>query len=139
MSLSVFEYKETQPDPGALAKALGPALKLWDSVMKKITDGYKDVSSEWKYYSKSSGWLLVVKSGKRTLVYLIPMNGYFKANFVYGNAAAEEALSSDIPEQIKKAISAARPYIEGRSFMTDVKRSDDLAVIEKLTDIKNRN
>ena len=139
MSLSVFEYKEAPPDGAALAEALGASASLWDDVLKKITDGYENVSSEWKYYSRSSGWILIVKSGKRTLVYLIPMGGYFKANFVFGDRAKEEALASDIPEKIKTSISSARPYVEGRSFMADVKKSDDAAAIMELVGIKNRN
>jgi hypothetical protein len=139
MSLSVFEHKEVMPNNDSLTKALGDTKALWDSVMNDTSDKYGNVSSEWKYYSKSSGWTFVVKSGKRTLLYLIPMNGYFKANFVYGGGAVEEALSSDVPENVKKTISGARQYIEGRSFMTDVKKSDDVDVVIKLTDIKNRN
>jgi hypothetical protein len=139
MSLSVFEHKDVIPDDEALAKALGERKAAWDSIREHIRSNYKDANEEWKYYSKSSGWTFVIKSGKRTLIYLIPMSGYFKTNFVYGAGATEEALSSDIPDLVKKAISSARQYIEGRSFMTDVKKKEDTDTVMKLIGIKNRN
>jgi len=139
MSLSVFEYKETVPDDKALAKVLGEKKTLWDSVREHIASNYKDPGEEWKYYSKSSGWTFVIKSGKRTLIYLIPLDGYFKANFVFGEGAVNESLNSDMPAHIIKKISDARPYIEGRSFMVDVKGKDDADEVFRLIDIKDRN
>ena len=139
MALSVFEHKETIPDDEALAKALGAAKGHWDGIKEHIKKNYKEMNEEWKYYSRSSGWMLVVRSGKRTLIYLIPMNGYFKTNFVFGQSATDAALASDLPAAVIKTISEARPYIEGRSFMTDVKKKEDIGVVEKLIAIKDKN
>ena len=139
MSLSVFEFKEAMPDDAALAKELGATKGIWDDVREHIKKNYKDMNGEWKYYSKSSGWTFVIRSGKRTLIYLIPMNRYFKANFVFGESAVNAALASDIPADVIKKITEARPYVEGRSFMTDVKKKDDLGVVEKLIAIKDKN
>jgi len=139
MSLSVFEYKEVIPDDNALADVLGPRKELWDLVKEHIRSNYKDVSGEWKYYSRSAGWTFIVKSGKRTLIYLIPMKGYFKTNFVFGDAAVNAVLTSDLPAAVIKIITDARPYIEGRSFMTDVKNSEDVGTIVKLIGIKAEN
>jgi len=127
------------PDDAALGKALGERKALWDDVREHVKKNYKDMNEEWKYYSKSSGWLLVVRSGKRTLLYLIPMNGYLKTNFVFGESAVNAALASDIPADVIKKINEARPYVEGRSFMTDVKKKEDLGVVEKLIAIKDKN
>jgi len=139
MSLSVFEYKEVIPDDGAVADVLGPRKDLWDRVREHIASNFKDVSGEWKYYSRSSGWTFVIKSGKRTLIYLIPMKGYFKTNFVFGDAAVSAAVASDLPAAVIKSIRDARPYIEGRSFMTDVKKGEDVDTVVKLIGIKAGN
>ncbi|MCL2032492.1 MAG: DUF3788 domain-containing protein [Methanomassiliicoccaceae archaeon] len=139
MSLSAFGDKAVKPDEDMVLTVLGERKNLWDRVMGHIASAYKDVSGEWKFYSKDAGWTLVVKSGKRTLVYLIPLEGSFKANFVLGEKAVCAAQGSDLPPHILKAISEARPYAEGRSFMTDVKDDEDRDAVMKLIGIKERN
>jgi hypothetical protein len=139
MSLSVFEHKEIMPDDNALSKALAERKALWDGVTEHIRSNHKDVGGEWKYYSKAAGWSFVIKSGKRTLIYLIPMSGYLKANLILGENAVGAAMASGIPEQIKKKISEARQYAEGRSFMVDVKSKEDLRAVIELIGIKDRN
>jgi len=139
MSLSVFEFKEEVPDDAVLAKVLGATKGIWDDVREHIEKNYKDMNEEWKYYSRSSGWLLVVRSGKRTLIYLIPMSGYFKTNFVFGESAVNAALASGLPADVIKKIAEARPYVEGRSFMVDVKKTEDTDTVRKLIAIKDEN
>jgi hypothetical protein len=139
MSLSAFEHKEVRPDDDAVAKALGEKKALWDGVKEHIASNHKNVNEEWKFYSKDAGWTLVIKGGKRTLVYLIPLNGHFKVNFVFGENAVNAAQSAGLPAHIVKKITEARPYVEGRSFMVDVKGKEDADAVIELIGIKDRN
>jgi hypothetical protein len=139
MAVSVFEFKDVIPDDAAVADVLGATKCIWDGVRDHIKKDHKDVSEEWKYYSKSSGWMLVIKAGKRTLIYLIPAKGHFKTNFVFGRAATDAALASDLPAGVIKSIKEARQYVEGRSFMTDVRKSEDMGTVIKLIGIKSSN
>jgi hypothetical protein len=139
MSTSAFDDKASIPDETMLSSVLGEMFASWNRVRTYTSSTYEKVSEEWKFYSRSAGWSFAVKSKKRTLFYLIPVNGHFKAGFVLGGKATEEALLSAISEDIKKIITDAVQYPEGKSFMFDVKNCNDEDTIIKLIDIKNRN
>ena len=138
MSLSAFGDKTARPDDDAVAAVLDGTASLWNDVRGHLTE-YVDVSEEWKFYSKSSGWILAVRSGKRTLVYLIPLNGHFKANFVFGDKAVDAARNAGLPAYAVRMMTEARKYAEGRSFMIDVKEPDDVRTVAELIRIKDRN
>jgi len=139
MSLSFFEDKAEVPKDDALVDALRDSKVLWDEVFDYLTARCANVNSEWKYYSKKAGWSLVVKSNARTLIYLIPLAGSFKASFVLGEKAFDAALFADLPTEVVKLITQAVPYVEGRSFMVDVETTSNLEVVKKLLQIKIDN
>jgi hypothetical protein len=136
MSLSAFGDKAVRPDEKTIAETLAEGKPMWDFLRDHIKKEYKSVSEEWKFYTKEAGWTLVVKSGKRTLIYLIPLNGLFKVNFVLGERAVNAAQNASLPASIIKMISEATPYVEGRSFMFDVRTDADVGTAVKLIDIK---
>jgi hypothetical protein len=139
MSLSAFGDKAAMPDDAALSNVLCTAKALWDNITEHITATYDNVGGEWKFYSKEAGWSFAVKSGKRTLVYLIPQKGSFKANFVFGEKAVASAQSAGLPENILKEINKAQRYAEGRSFMIDIHESENVNTVTELIRIKDRN
>lgn len=139
MSLSIFGDKAFMPSGEMLAEVLRESNSAWHEITKHISDAYGKMFGEWKYYSKSAGWSYVIKSGKRTLVYLIPLDGFFKASFVFGEKAVAEAARADLPDSITRAIQESKPYAEGRSFMADVKSEADVTVIQRLVSIKAEN
>lgn len=138
MSLSIFSEKAFMPNDEMLGEVLCDCKPLWDNIKNHVTATYENTHEEWKYYSKSAGWTLVIKGGKRTLIYLIPLNGYFKVNFVFGEKAVISAQNTQLPESIVSLILEAKPYMEGRSFMVDVKAYTDIDTIIKLLEIKNK-
>ena len=92
-----------------------------------------------KYYSKKAGWSFVVRSGKRTILYLIPQDRFFKANFVLGDKAVAATQDAGLPEDIVTLIERAAPYAEGRSFMFDIRSLDDVDSVGKLIRVKADN
>lgn len=136
MSLSIFGEKTIVPNEKMLSEVLGSRKVLWDNIKKQLIAIDKNILGEWKFYSKAAGWTLVIKRGKQTLLYLIPLNGYFKINFVFGEKAVALAKSSDLPKEIIALILDAKPYMEGRSFMIDVHTDIDSEIINKLLKIK---
>jgi len=139
MSTSIFGEKTARPDEKMLAGALKGTKVLWDDIREYVEKSCGNASEEWKYYSKKSGWILVVKSGERTMLYLIPLDACLKANFVYGGKAADAAMAAGLPDRITAMISEAKVYAEGRSFMVDIASKDDAETAKKLIDIKKRN
>ncbi|MEG1462214.1 DUF3788 family protein [Anaerorhabdus sp.] len=136
MSLSIFGEKTIVPNEKMLSEALGSRKVLWDNIKKQLIAIDDNILEEWKFYSKAAGWTLVVKGGKQTLLYLIPLNGYFKINFVFGEKAVALAKSSDLPQEIIALILDAKPYMEDRSFMIDVHTDTDGEIVNKLLKIK---
>jgi len=136
-SLSFFGDKAAMPTDEMLAAALAGGKIFWDGLIDYVAASCGNVAEVWKFYSKKAGWSLVVKSGARTILYLIPRDAFFKASFVLGERAVTAALAAGLPEEITALITEARPYAEGRSFMFDVKSEVDAAAAKKLVEIKN--
>jgi len=139
MAASIFDEKTTPPDEAMITEALADSKTLWEDIKSHVELICGEQSSEWKFYSKKAGWSLVVKSVKRTILYLIPQKGFFKVNFVFGEKAVISALASGLPESLVALIKDAVPYAEGRSFMFDVTSKADSDTVKKLIEIKNAN
>jgi hypothetical protein len=141
MSLSIFGEKAIVPDDEMLASVLAGSKALWETAISHVEEacGGGDLGGEWKFYSKKAGWSFVVKSGKRTIIYLIPQEGFFKVNFVFGERAVGAAEDAGLPEPIVSLMLEAKQYMEGRSFMFDVKTEADICAVKKLVIIKYQN
>jgi hypothetical protein len=100
---------------------------------------YPSVAEEWKHYGKAFGWTFKLISKKRNLLFLVPLNGYFRVRFVLGEKAVACANVADLPIEIKEAISAATPHVEGRSIDIDINGLEQLETIKSLIKIKFEN
>ena len=136
MSTSVFSDKAVMPSESMLRAALAGAKALWDDLDAMITQSHKDVKKEWKCYSKKAGWSLLFKEQKRTLLYFVPQEGYFKVWFVFGDRAAQAAKQAALPKHVIEAIESAASHVEGRLFSVDVKETKDLHTVRMLLEIK---
>jgi len=139
MALSIFGEKAVIPNDELLTEALLDRKAIWDSITEHIENTYSKVNSEWKFYSKAAGWSFVVKSGKRTLIYLIPQENCIKVNFVFGERAVAEVQKSDLPQSLITVLLESKPYVEGRSVMLDIAELDEVEIVKKLLKIKNEN
>ncbi|MCL2146906.1 MAG: DUF3788 domain-containing protein [Synergistaceae bacterium] len=136
MSLSIFGEKAEKPTEDTLHIALGESKTLWDEIKNLVESACGDYNDEWKYYTKKAGWSFVVRSGKRTILYLIPQDKFFKVNIVLGDKAIAAAQDASLPEAINALIMGATPYVEGRSIMFDIGSLDDVDSVRKLVRIK---
>ncbi|MGZ5556296.1 MAG: DUF3788 family protein, partial [Candidatus Aminicenantales bacterium] len=94
------------------------------------------VTEAWGFYK---AWSLRLKQKKRTIVYLLPREGYFLCAFVFGGKATDAARQAKLPKAVMKAIDEAPVYAEGRGFRLEVRSEGDLAVMNKLAAIKMAN
>ncbi len=138
MAASLFHEKAIMPSDSMVAAVLNDKKEIWDLLESHITNNYKDIRKEWKFYSKKSGWSLLFKDKRRTLLYIIPFDGYFKAWFVLSEKAAAIAKNSALPEEVLETICAAASYVEGILFDVDVKSQQDLLTVFTLLQIKVR-
>lgn len=136
MSTSFFGEKAVVPNDMMLDIALLESKLLWDDLDSRISNDYSDVNKEWKFYSKKAGWSLIFKQKNRTLLYFVPLAGYFKVWFVFGDNAINTAKQAALPKHVHEAICTATPYVEGTLFDVEVKEAKDLDTVRMLLEIK---
>lgn len=133
---SVFIDKTIVPDDQQLAAVLGKTYPYWNLVENYTFLKYPSAESKWSFPGQKYGWSYSIRDKKRAIVYLLPRDNYFKAAFVFGQKASDKILGSDISDAIKRDLSAARVFAEGRGIRVDIRSKDILSDIKKLIDIK---
>ncbi len=139
MSASIFDDKNKKPTDKMLKVALGKTYNLWEEIKKHISSEYGKVIEDWKFYNVRSGWLLKTLLKKRNLFFFVPVEGYFKLSFIFGDKAVEAVVKSDLPENIKTTLKNAKKYMEGRGLSIDVKSSKEADIAKILIEIKVYN
>jgi hypothetical protein len=130
--------KTTLPTAKEITTVLGASAALW----KQLVDWLAEqgvVEQEWKSSSPKYGWSLLLKLKKRTIVYLSPCAGCFRASFVLGDRAVAAARQSDLAKSTLKLLDKAPHYAEGTGLRLMVKDPKDLTAIRKLALIKLAN
>lgn len=128
-----FDDKAHIPEDKALARGLGPSKKLWDEFVRHIDADFAPVTEAWGFYKS---WSLRLIQKKRTIVYLLPRDGYFLCAFVFGGKATEAARQAGLPKAVMREIEDAPVYAEGRGFRLEVRTAKDLETMKKLAAIK---
>ena len=78
-------------------------------------------------------------SGKRTVLYLTPSDGYFYVGFAYGEKAATAAMESDLPASVKELIDGAKKFAEGRAIRMEVRGPKEIESVKQMATIKMAN
>ena len=136
MSASIYTEKWVEPDDKMLTYDLAGTKSYLDSIAEFIESEYGDFKPEWKFYSQKSGWILKMFTKKRNVLFVIPCDKYFRVAFTLGGKEADLIFSSELPDFIKKELSEAKKYAEGRTIQIEVKTADDLDIILKMIRIK---
>ncbi len=139
MALSAFDDKSSPPQADKLATTLGRAGRLWQALVVTLASQYAPLSETWKFGGQQWGWTLQLKQRKRTVLYLTPCRGHFIAGFAFGEKAVKTAHRSDLPSSVLTAIDGAKKYAEGRAVRFEVRRKNDVTVVEKLAAAKMAN
>jgi len=134
MEPNAFVGKKTKPTSRELAQALGPAYLLWQKLIDDL-----ELTPEWNSYSPKAGWSLKLKQKTRTILYLGPCKGCFRAAFVLGEKAIAAAKAEDLPEHVRKLIAGAKKYPEGFAVRFEPVMDDDIPPIATLAHIKLKN
>ena len=124
MAVSFFDEKVFTPTDEMAADVLAESLPLWNELQNYVRENYQNISTEWKHYGKSSGWVLKLLSKKRNLLFFIPRNGCFRLRFGFGEKEAACIEIADLPDEVKEAVRIATPYAEGRSVDLDISANE---------------
>ncbi len=133
---TIFMDKSKRPDQNDLQKVLGETFSLWNEIRDFTLKNYPKAIEEWSFPGAKYGWSFRIKDKKRAIIYLLPCQNYFKVALVYGQKATDQAISSNISEEIKEIIKSAPVYAEGRGFRIDITGKDIIKDIKELITIK---
>jgi hypothetical protein len=135
----VFNIKDAIPDEEMVRKALGSSYAYLENIRQFINEEIGETVEEWKFYGQKLGWTLKKFFKKRNLFFIGMYPGYFRIAFVFGERAANNVFDSDIAEALKKELSEARKYAEGRGINIKVDDDTYLDDIKELIRIKVKN
>lgn len=136
---NAFIGKRDRPTEDELAAELGATKALWDRLVGDLAEECSITIQEWNSYSPKAGWSLRLKKSERTIVYLVPCRGCFRAAFALGDKAVQAACRSKLPPKVITTIKGAKRYAEGTAVRIDVTRPGDLAIVKKLAAVKLEN
>ena len=139
MATSIFTEKSKIPTDEDLMIALGTTYGAWYLIRDYIVAKFPISIAEWYFPGDKYGWSTRIKLRKRTILYLLPREGYFKVGFVFGQKAVDMITGSQMNTDIKKELEAAPVYAEGRGIRLDIKDSKLISDIKELIDIKLAN
>ncbi|MGD0293820.1 MAG: DUF3788 domain-containing protein [Terracidiphilus sp.] len=137
-TVNAFIGKTTKPTEAEVAAAVGATAALWKQLVEWMAEQGATIQ-EWNSYSPKAGWALKLKQKKRTIVYLGPCDGCFRAAFILGDKAVAAARKSDLAKSALKLLDEAPRYAEGTGVRLTVKAEKDLGAVKKLALIKMAN
>jgi len=124
------------PADAELKGALGKSAGLWTAIVETIGKGFAPLEQEWRPSKLDFGRMCLLRHKDRTLLYLLPMAGQLLVGVVLGERAYGLAMASALPAAIKKMLSDAKPYAEGRGIRFTVKSAKDVASVALLVKLK---
>ncbi len=139
MTASIFDDQLVEPNEQMLSAELGEANGYFNEICLFIRERYESFIAEWKYYGKSSGWVLKLLVKKRNVLFIIPCRGYFRVSFTFGDKAVHEIMEKELPGFNKQELLNAKKYAEGRTIQFEVKTEDECRNVLVLIAIKLDN
>jgi hypothetical protein len=136
---SIFSDKNEQPASDKLKPALGDTFGIWEQLEDFTRNNYPDAQSGWHFSGEKFGWSYRIKDNKRAIIYLLPRDKFFKIALVFGQKAVDQILGSNISEDIKTELMAAKAYAEGRGIRIEIRDTSNLEDIKKLIHFKIMN
>lgn len=134
---SVFTEKTVQPNDKLIAEALGKKYPLWLDAIGLTESICGPITQQWMYHGKKYGWYCKLLQKKKIILFMVPLDGYFRIVFLLNDKAvsAIEA-SGSISATVKDNLRNGEQYHIGRSLNVDVKFKKNLADIRRLVTIK---
>ncbi len=125
----VLNDKNVFPDDTVLSVHLGKAKKVFDSMMKSISDAHPSYTAEWRYYNDGKSWLCKIVNKKKTICWLSVWKGYFRITFyVAARHKKEVSLLKIDPESKKK-------FKNHKGFGTLIPLAFEVRYLKQLADI----
>jgi hypothetical protein len=133
---SIFTDKNYTPTDLDLKSALSNCYPYWHEIDLYVKKAFQDANANWHYSGDKFGWSFRISDKKRVIIYLLPRAGFFKTAFVFGEKATQAVLKSEVADDIKAELYAAKVYAEGRGIRLSVRSVSQLTDVKILINIK---
>jgi hypothetical protein len=128
--------KPPRPSDAGITEALGPSRSLWDDLRHQMARDFAPLTEEWVFSGKKHGWALRLKRRDRALLYLKPLDQYFRASLALGPRAVQVARGVKLPAHVLRLIDEAVQYPEGKAVRLDIRAPKDIPIALQLVAIK---
>ncbi|MEI6123062.1 MAG: DUF3788 family protein [Bacteroidota bacterium] len=135
--ISIFTDKDILPNDNDLKEKLGETYQLWLLIKEYVISKHSKGFEAWS--CSKQGWSLRIKDTKRTIIYLLPRDNFFKVAFVFGKKATNIIFKSQIANSIKTELESAKVYSEGRGIRINIMDKLIMNDIQELINIKLAN
>ena len=136
---SIFMDKGKKPGEAELKTALNKTFPFWKTIEEFTLEAEHTAKGDWHFSGVKYGWSYRISDKKRVIIYLLPRDGFFKCAFVFGGKAYVEVMASEVSDEIKNELKAAKPYAEGRGIRLEVKSKAIVNDLKRLVKIKIKN
>jgi hypothetical protein len=136
---NAFIGRAEKPADTDLAKVLGRTKPLWDGIIADVAARQGATVQEWKCYSSKSGWALRLMRGKRTIIWLAPLEACFQVGFILGDKALKAARECGLSAAALKVLDSAPKYPEGTGVRLLIRGPKDIPTVRKLAAVKVAN
>jgi len=134
----MFTHKDVKPTEELIFSIIKNKKDLWHELMNHLHENYPASSGDWHYYNDGKQWLFKAVQKKKTLFWLSLFEESFRVTFYFGDKALPVIEESDMPENIKNDFRKGKKYGAVRGITIPVNEHSDVAIIQKLIDIKSK-
>jgi hypothetical protein len=97
---------------------------------------FAPLTEEWVFSGLKHGWALRLKHRQRALLYLKPLEQYFRVSMAFSPRAVQAAHDRKLPAHVLRLIDEAVQYPEGKAVRIEVRSTKDIRVATQLAAIK---
>jgi hypothetical protein len=136
---SIFLEKNTKPAPAALEQALGESYEIWRTLAAFAYKTSPGAVEEWSYGNTKTGWGFRITQKRKVLLHLVPRDKFFHVSFVFEQKVADAILDSDVSDDLKAEVKAAKVGLLGRTIKIDTTDKSQLGDVKKLIALQSNN
>jgi len=97
---------------------------------------FAPLTEEWVFSGQKHGWALRLKHKQRAVLYMTPLEKYFRVSLAFGPKAVQMARARKLPAHVLRLIDEAVQYPEGKAIRIEIRSTKDVSVATQLAAIK---
>jgi hypothetical protein len=132
----VLSDRNSKPDEGLLSSVIGDNMIHWLELMEHMQKKYPGASGDWNYYNDGKQWLYKMTWKKKTIFWIVLVEGSFRVTFYFGDKAEEKIFSADIPRKVKDDFRTGKRYGKIRAISITINDITDVETVKTVAEIR---